>query len=403
MKKKICLFSLNYLSFGGGAEKYFSEVGRILAQKGHHVFFLGDCKGILSTFPLLGLLLGLVPLRKILPAVGEIRGAKPLDEDLPIGFIRLSLASFVPFSRRRREVSKFLVGCDYLLVRNEFIDMLCLCLLSPQYLKKSLAIMFASLYYPDPRTFRARAHNLIYLSRLYGFLLKKFAAVVVSNKFDQSFVAKQYNVPKTSIFLVPYGLVDSNFSFDRKNTAHVAKLTISFVGRLEEQKGVDYLSPLLSQLSRKKFFNNLEFCIAGSGPQETLAKDLASRYSNVKHLGFLEFDKLCELYDRSDAVVVPSRWETFSYVTLEAQSRGTLVIAFDVSGPNEIVLDGKTGFIVPPGNIEGMVRSIEEVYDLKVSTPQHFIEMQKRAYREAREGFSLSKTAHRLEEIMQRR
>ena len=400
MKKKICLFSLNYLTFGGGAEKYLSEVGRSLSLRGHGVTFLGDCKGLLSTFPVLGWVLGMVPLRCIPSAIREIRLAPSVSKDLPFSAFRLRLSVFFPFSSHRRSVNKLLDSCDAILVRNEFIDMVCLYLIAPRHLKKSLAIMFASLYYPSPRTLRAKTHNLVYLSRFYGFLLRKFAAVVVSNKFDQPFVAKHYLVLKRAIFLVPYGLADSDFAFKKGNASSADRFAVSFVGRLEEQKGVDYLPLLLSQLSKKKSSDRLEFRIAGSGPQEVLVKGLASSYPSVEYCGFLESGELSALYDRSDVVVVPSRWETFSYVTLEAQSRGTLVVAFDVSGPNEIIVDGKSGFIVPLGRVDLLAGSILSLYKLKDVDLKKYREMQKFAHKHARTDYSLDRTVGRLERII---
>ena len=65
--------------------------------------------------------------------------------------------------------------------------------------------------------------------------------------------------------------------------------------------------------------------------------------------------------ERAEVVVVPSFGEGFGMVALEAMERGRPVIASDVGGLPEIVADGRTGLLVPPGDVEALARAIAEL------------------------------------------
>jgi glycosyltransferase involved in cell wall biosynthesis len=89
--------------------------------------------------------------------------------------------------------------------------------------------------------------------------------------------------------------------------------------------------------------------IAGSGPDEELLKQLASDDPRIEFLGFVNDCALVDLY--ADALAVPylPYQEDYGLVTIEAMMSGKPVLTVtDAGGPTEIVVDGTTGFIVPP-------------------------------------------------------
>jgi D-inositol-3-phosphate glycosyltransferase len=71
--------------------------------------------------------------------------------------------------------------------------------------------------------------------------------------------------------------------------------------------------------------------------------------------------QLVEYYRAADAVVVPSRTESFGLVALEAESCGTPVVASDTGGLRTAVRDGVTGLLVPPDGAEGYARGLERL------------------------------------------
>lgn len=69
--------------------------------------------------------------------------------------------------------------------------------------------------------------------------------------------------------------------------------------------------------------------------------------------------RLIELYRTADVFVIPSRAETFGIAAVEASASGLPVVASDIGGFRDIVVDGVTGYIVPPGDGAALARSLE--------------------------------------------
>ncbi|MDQ6885328.1 MAG: glycosyltransferase, partial [Candidatus Dormibacteraeota bacterium] len=96
--------------------------------------------------------------------------------------------------------------------------------------------------------------------------------------------------------------------------------------------------------------------VVGSGRSETRLRRIAG--SQVSFAGHVADDELRDLYSRARAVLVPSE-EEFGLVALEAQAAGTPVIAFDLGGATETVVDGVTGIRFTPQTVDGLVEAIK--------------------------------------------
>lgn len=83
----------------------------------------------------------------------------------------------------------------------------------------------------------------------------------------------------------------------------------------------------------------------------------------VKYLGFVDEDVLRGLYSDADVVVVPSRQEAFGQTASEALASGTPVVAFDATGPRDIVDHEETGYLAVPFDIDDLAHGIEWILD----------------------------------------
>lgn len=124
---------------------------------------------------------------------------------------------------------------------------------------------------------------------------------------------------------------------------------ILFVGRLVEQKGVEYLLRALSFVKEK--FPRVSLKIVGDGELrpalERLCKNLMlSR--QVEFLGWKTEEELTMSYKKAQVVIVPSIYEPFGMTALEALACQRPVVASRVGGLRDIVLHGKTGFLAEP-------------------------------------------------------
>lgn len=129
-------------------------------------------------------------------------------------------------------------------------------------------------------------------------------------------------------------------------------------GARDSRKGFDLLHSALNHLRGE--IEGLELVVLG----ELAPKEPVSLGFPVHYAGQLQDDiSLCLFYSAADAVVVPSRQETFSLVSAEAHACGTPVVAFDATALPGIVEHKKTGYLVRPFDTEELARGIRWVLD----------------------------------------
>jgi D-inositol-3-phosphate glycosyltransferase len=139
---------------------------------------------------------------------------------------------------------------------------------------------------------------------------------------------------------------------------------ILFVGRIEPLKGLDTLLEAMALLAREGFVDRGLLCLAVIGGDADLAPEAENLEMGrlqqlreklglgdlVAFLGRRDQDTLPYYYSASDVVVVPSHYESFGLVALEAMACGRPVVASETGGLVFLVRDGETGFHVPAGD-----------------------------------------------------
>jgi len=133
-----------------------------------------------------------------------------------------------------------------------------------------------------------------------------------------------------------------------------APLCIS-VGRLVESKRLDLWIEVAARVAAA--VPDARFVIAGDGPVRDAAAALAERRGLADRLVFsgrLEPDQLADLYARAAVLLATSDTDAFGRVIAEAGAFATPVVSTACGGPEEIVLDGVTGFLKPCGDVEGL-------------------------------------------------
>jgi glycosyltransferase involved in cell wall biosynthesis len=118
---------------------------------------------------------------------------------------------------------------------------------------------------------------------------------------------------------------------------------ILFAGRLSREKGV------------------LELVDAARGHRLVVAGDGPLRARVTQARGWLPPDELASLYSRAAVVACPSHREGFGVACAEAMAHGRAVVASDVGGLRDLVVDGETGLLVPPRNAAALRGALERL------------------------------------------
>ena len=137
-------------------------------------------------------------------------------------------------------------------------------------------------------------------------------------------------------------------SFD-KEIELSSKNSFLFVGRLEKNKGIDYLLKAFNAISDDF---DVELLIVGDGTQRKRLES-SNKDRRVRFLGIVSDEVLFQLYDRVDIFVFPTLYEGLPSVILEAMACNLPVISTDTGGVPAAV-DEKNGFLIPPGNVEAL-------------------------------------------------
>lgn len=134
-------------------------------------------------------------------------------------------------------------------------------------------------------------------------------------------------------------------------------LLIGSVSRLIEQKGLVYGLRAFVEVAGE--FPAAHYVLAGAGPLrdalEGAARDLGAG-GRVHFLGWR--DDAPAIFAALDLLLAPSLWEGFGLVFLEAMALGVPVISTRVSAIPEVIVDGETGWLVPPGNVEALAGAL---------------------------------------------
>jgi glycosyltransferase involved in cell wall biosynthesis len=134
---------------------------------------------------------------------------------------------------------------------------------------------------------------------------------------------------------------------------------LGFLGRLHADKGLDLLLRALAGCPQR----DLRLRVAGDGEQGAALQALADRLGLSSRVDFVGRVADARGFLRGiDALVLPSRHEGLSVSALEAMACARPVIAADVSGNRELIVDGETGLLVPPDDVAALTRALSSLH-----------------------------------------
>jgi phosphatidylinositol alpha 1,6-mannosyltransferase len=143
----------------------------------------------------------------------------------------------------------------------------------------------------------------------------------------------------------------------RRDLGFDDRTAVLHVGRLAVEKDLNTVVESFRQ-ARGMLGDTARFCVAGDGPEAGMIREALPF---ATHFGFLDRQRLADLYANADLFVFPSATETCGLVALEAMASGLPVIGARAGGIVESVRDGITGRLVAAGDAEGFGRAIVEL------------------------------------------
>ena len=179
-------------------------------------------------------------------------------------------------------------------------------------------------------------------------------------------------MPESKISVIPNGVDVTKFSFGfnywnvKNRFAHESERILLFVGRLVPEKGLDTLINALPMILAGGA--NVKLVVVGEGPQKEMYQAMANDYGlheKVLFAGYIDDWTLRALYRVADVTVVPSKFEPFGIVALEAMAAHCPLVTTTTGGLSEIVDDGGTGLKAqindPPALAGAILRIVRDV------------------------------------------
>lgn len=138
------------------------------------------------------------------------------------------------------------------------------------------------------------------------------------------------------------------------------KQQLAWLGRISPEKGLE--DAVLTAME-----TNIPLKIMGKIQDEPYWQKICHDYPNapIEYLGFLSTDKMQQVVRECRALLMTPRWvEAFGNVAIEALACGVPVISYRRGGPAEIIQDGKTGFLVEPDSVNGLIEAVARIDNL---------------------------------------
>lgn len=174
--------------------------------------------------------------------------------------------------------------------------------------------------------------------------------------------------------------------------------TLVCVGRLSAEKGFDNAVQALKLL--QPTYPGLQLVIAGGGPLFTNLSELVDALGleqQVKLLDYVPPDQVDAIIDQGSIVLVPSSYESFGLVAVEASLRARPVIASNILGLQEVVADGETGLLVPPNDPHALAYALERL----INAPEWASEMGLNGYHRSVKCFGLESMVNQYIDMYQ--
>ncbi len=207
-----------------------------------------------------------------------------------------------------------------------------------------------------------KKHNIFILFEMISIWMNK-KVIAISQSVKKSLIKYEF-IPKNKIFVLP-NCIDYqafNKSSNRQHMTSNNEIVIGTVGRLEKVKGINYLLLAMKIILAK--FPEAILEIVGDGSQTAELKQNSKKLGISNSVFFFgKFTDVIPFYNKMDVFVLPSILEGFGIVLLEAMAAGIPVVASNVDGIREVVIQGESGILIPPKNPDAIASAVIQLIE----------------------------------------
>lgn len=216
--------------------------------------------------------------------------------------------------------------------------------------------------------------------------------VILSKKFVPQL--QQRGISQNDITVIPH----AGFDFYVRSKAYIVKSTrkqLLFFGRIDRYKGIKVLLDAMPTILQS--YPDLLLTIAGNGDMSEYANGIESMKHNIHVMNrWIKDEEVAEIVEPVDVVILPYTHATQSGVIPLAYAFSKPVIATKVGGLDEQVIEGETGYIVPPHNPQAIADAVIRIY-AEIDKPYT---MGQKAHQYMAENLTWESSAKRLTEFL---
>jgi glycosyltransferase involved in cell wall biosynthesis len=194
------------------------------------------------------------------------------------------------------------------------------------------------------------------IDRFTASMVDKYTAVSESARL---FTIKKVGLSPEKIITVYNGIECGNDPEQKSGTRKEGHAKIALIGRFDLQKGHDILLDAMQIINSCHCCTDIKLFFFGEGPDETRIRNRVRQLNMSEQIFFMgTTHNIRKQISKMDIIVQPSLWEGLPNSVLEAMSESRPVIASEIAGINELVVDGKTGLLFESGNAGALAAAI---------------------------------------------
>lgn len=233
------------------------------------------------------------------------------------------------------------------------------------------------------------------LVRGWAYKYGGFIPIAVSHNVSES-IARVYDISKSPVIHNGIPVIEYQAAVSGVEKSKNSKqISLIHVARLSPEKNHTLFIDSLKKVVGAKP-GSVKAILVGDGPLRSSIKQLVQEQQLEQVVEFIEESQdVAGLLARADSLILTSNHEGLPLVVMEAMAAGKPVIATNVGGLPEIIINGKTGVLVPAADVNKLTEAIINLID----DLEHFKEMGQKAAEIANENFDISRVAREYEKL----